>query len=163
MPGADARTLPAVTSSTPNDAAPVPVDLRDYVRFDAGAATRVRVFATDVLTVDLWCVEPQQATGVLLYEDADVAYTVVGGRSWFVTDQGEIGLDALGALLVRAGTAHGIDNRAPDPLIVLASASPPDGPAGVVDEPASSDALAVRPPDDEMGVLAKVRARLRGA
>jgi mannose-6-phosphate isomerase-like protein (cupin superfamily) len=54
-----------------------------------------------------------------------VAYTVVGGRSWFVTDVGEVGLDPLGAMLVPAGVVHGIDNRAPDPLIVVAVSSPP--------------------------------------
>jgi mannose-6-phosphate isomerase-like protein (cupin superfamily) len=49
----------------------------------------------------------------------------VGGRSWFVTDDGEVGLDPLGAMLVPAGVVHGIDNRAPDPLIVVAISSPP--------------------------------------
>lgn len=117
-----------------------PVDLRDYVRFRLDAATRVRVFATDVLTVDLWCLEPQQATAVLRYEDVDVAYTVVGGRAWFVTDEGEVGLDALGALLVPAGTAHGIDNHGVDPLVVLATASPPDVAVGdLVTDPPHSD------------------------
>lgn len=117
---------PRPAPDPPAGASVRPVDLRDYVRFDEAAATRVRVFATDVLTVDLWCIEPRQATHVLQYADVDVSYTVVGGRAWFVTDQGEVGLDALGALLVPAGVAHGIDNRAPDPLVVLAAASPPD-------------------------------------
>jgi quercetin dioxygenase-like cupin family protein len=102
-----------------------PVDLRDYVDFEQGEATRVRVFASGHLALDLWCVEPQQATPVLHHPDRDVAYTVVGGRSWFVTDDGEIGLDPLGAMLVPAGVVHGIDNRAPDPLIVVAVSSPP--------------------------------------
>lgn len=105
----------------------VPVDLRDYVDFSPDAARRVRVFATPRLAVDLWCIEPRQATPVLHRPGHDVTYTVLGGRSWFVTDDGEVGLDALGALLVPAGTVHGIDNRAPDPLIVLAVSSPPDG------------------------------------
>jgi quercetin dioxygenase-like cupin family protein len=117
-------------SSQPDDPAQRPtsvrpVDLRDYVDFEQGEATRVRVFASDHLALDLWCVEPQQATPVLHHPDRDVAYTVVGGRSWFVTDDGEIGLDPLGAMLVPAGVVHGIDNRAPDPLIVVAVSSPP--------------------------------------
>ena len=90
-----------------------PVDLRDYATFSPDAATRVRVFATDHLALDLWCIEPHQATGVLHLPDQDVAYTVIGGRSWFVTDEGEIGLDPMGAMLIRAGTVHGINNRAP--------------------------------------------------
>jgi mannose-6-phosphate isomerase-like protein (cupin superfamily) len=103
-----------------------PVDLRDWVRFDTGAAVHVRVMTSEMLALDLWCIEPQQATEALHLPDSDVTYTVLAGRSWFVTDEGEVGLDPLGSMLVPAGTAHGIDNRAPDPLIVLAVSSPPD-------------------------------------
>jgi quercetin dioxygenase-like cupin family protein len=119
-----------------------PVDLRDYVDFAQGAATRVRVFASGHLALDLWCVEPQQATPVLHLPDHDVAYTVVGGRSWFVTDDGEVGLDPLGAMLVPAGVVHGIDNRAPDPLIVVAVSSPPS--AETEDPPVAATGGAVR-------------------
>jgi oxalate decarboxylase/phosphoglucose isomerase-like protein (cupin superfamily) len=80
-----------------------------------------------------------------------VVYTVVGGRSWFVTDDGEIGLDPMGAMLVPAGTVHGIDNRAPDPLIVLASSSPPsDEP---VDPPVTTHRTAVRVEPEGAGRL----------
>ncbi|HSK23430.1 MAG TPA: hypothetical protein VK906_09655 [Egicoccus sp.] len=138
----------------------LPVDLRDYVRFDEQAATRVRVFATDHLALDVWCIEPQQATGVLHEPDRDITYTVVGGRSWFVTDQGEIGLDPMGAMLVPAGVVHGIDNRAPDPLIVLAMGSPP-GEAPVAD-PVSDDRQAVRYGDGSRGPLRRTLDRLLG-
>lgn len=152
----DTSPSPAAASGDP--AEPVPVDLRDYVRFD-GDATRVRVLRTDHLALDLWCVEPQRSTGVLHVADADVTYTVIGGRSWFVTDQGEIGLDPMGALLVPAGTVHGIDNRAPDPLIVVASQSPPgeERPAA----PVASDAAAVRD-DAQPGALARAWRSLLG-
>jgi len=129
-----------------------PVDLRDYVDFSQGAARRVRVFATGHLAQDLWCIEPQQSTGVLQYPDADVSYTVVGGRSWFVTEEGEVGLDPMGALLVPAGTVHGIDNRGADPLIVAAAMSPPD--ARTEDAPVSVAALAVRD-DSQYGRLGR--------
>lgn len=130
----------------------VPVDLRDYVVFRTDAATRVRTLATDVLALDQWCIEPQQATGVLQYADADVAYTVLGGRSWFVTEQGEVGLDPLGSLLVPAGTVHGIDNRGSDPLIVIAAMAPPD--ALAVDDPTDAAGLAVRD-DSQYGRLGR--------
>lgn len=110
----------------PADLDVVPVDLRDYVDFGQDAARRIRVYATPSMALDLWCVEPQQSTGVLAYPDADTTYTVLGGRSWFVTEEGEVGLDPMGALLVRRGVHHGIDNRGTDPLIVLSSMSPPD-------------------------------------
>lgn len=101
----------------------------------------MRVQRTDHLAVDLWCLEPQQATTVLR-SDADITYTVLAGRSWFVTEDGDIGLDPLGGVMVPAGTAHGIDNRAPDPLIVMAVSSPP-GPEPVA-PPVADDASAVR-------------------
>lgn len=103
-----------------------PVDLRDYAAFDPDAARRVRVLASDVLTVDLWCLEPHQTTEALHYDEVDVAYTVLGGTGWFVTDEGEIGIGPLGAILIPAGVAHGIANRIVDPLVVLATGSPPD-------------------------------------
>jgi quercetin dioxygenase-like cupin family protein len=121
---------------------PIPVDLRDWVRFSTTEATRVRVLRTAHLAVDLWCIEPRQATEVVVLRDADVTYTVLAGRSWFATADGDIGLDPLGALLVPAGTPHGIDNRAPDPLIVMAVSSPPD--AIAPDEPVSDAGTAVR-------------------
>jgi quercetin dioxygenase-like cupin family protein len=137
---------------------PLPVDLRDWVRFSTSEATRVRVLRTSQLAVDLWCIEPQQATEVLTLPDADVTYTVLAGRSWFATAEGDIGLDPLGALLVPAGTAHGIDNRAPDPLIVLAVSSPPD--ATVPEAPVSDTATAVRPDPATSGGVRGVLGRI---
>ena len=119
-----------------------PVDLRDWVDFSPDAARRTRVFVTGQLAHDLWCIEPQQSTGVLQYPDADVTYTVIGGRSWFVTEQGEVGLDPMGALLVPAGVVHGIDNRGADPLIVAAVSAPPDD--GAEDAPVAEGGAAVR-------------------
>lgn len=147
-PGPDER----VTDAPP--AAEVrPVDLRDWVDFTTTEARRTRVFATPRLAHDLWCIEPQQSTGVLQYPDTDVTYTVIGGRSWFVTEQGEIGLDPMGALLVPAGVVHGIDNRGADPLIVAAVSAPPD--ASGVDDPVSAGGAAVR--DDEQHGRARRR------
>ncbi|MEX0869096.1 MAG: hypothetical protein WD011_05430 [Nitriliruptoraceae bacterium] len=141
------------TPTADDDARVVPVDLRDYVRFSEAAPCRVRVFATEDLALDLWCLEPQQSTGVLHYPAQDVTYTVIGGRSWFVTDDGEVGLDPLGAMLVRADTVHGIDNRAPDPLIVAASSAPPS--VEPVDAPVSSAAAAIRS-DADAGMFTRL-------
>jgi quercetin dioxygenase-like cupin family protein len=146
------------TDGTFDPATPLPVDLRDWVRFSTSEATRVRVLRTAQLAIDLWCIEPRQATDVLTLPEADVTYTVLAGRSWFATAEGDIGLDPLGALLVPAGTAHGIDNRAPDPLIVLAVSAPPDATAP---EPPVSDAgTAVRDDPAPGGGLRSVLGRI---
>lgn len=130
---------------------PVPVDTRDYVRFSPERATRVRVVHGDRVALDLWCLEPQQSTGVVQFPDSDVVYTVVAGRSWFVTERGDVGLDPLGALLVPAGTVHGIDNRGADPLILSQAMAPPDDMDPAV---ADGPAAAVRD-DSEHGGLAR--------
>jgi len=132
-----------------------PVDLRDYADFRRGEATRIRVFASASLALDLWCIEPGSATGVVHLADADIAYTVIGGRAWFVTDDGEVGLDPLGALLVPADTVHGIDNRLPDPLIVLAAVAPPGAQAAdpVTDDPEAIAAAVSWGTSDRAGVL----------
>jgi len=138
--------------------APLPVDLRDWVRFSTTEATRVRVLRTSHLAVDLWCIEPRQATDVLVLRGSDVTYTVLAGRSWFATAEGDIGLDPLGALLVPAGTLHGIDNRAPDPLIVMAVSSPPDEVAPEL--PVSDAGRAVRDDPSPGGGIRGVLARI---
>lgn len=145
-------------AATPTAA--LPVDLRDHVDFSPEAARRVRVVASSRLALDLWCLEPGQATPVLLHDAVDVTYTVLGGRSWFVTDEGEIGLDPLGAMLVPAGTAHGIDNRAPDPLIVVAVSSPPDAADTLVEVAAPGPA--VRRDPRGRGGLARTVGRILG-
>lgn len=114
-----------MSASTSSPAPVLPVDLRDYVDFDESRPRRIRVYATTAIALDLWCLQPRQSTPVLRYHTQDVTYSVIGGRSWFVTEAGEIGLDPMGSMLVPAGTHHGIDNRAPDPLIVLAASAPP--------------------------------------
>ncbi|MEX2324631.1 MAG: hypothetical protein WD576_02675 [Nitriliruptoraceae bacterium] len=146
------------TSSSPADVQPV--DLRDYVDFDDSRARRVRVYATPTIALDLWCLQPRQSTPVLHYDEQDVTYSVIGGRSWFVTEHGEIGLDAMGSMLVPAGTHHGIDNRAPDPLIVLAASAPPSAEPAAV--PVGHAAAAIRH-QPEPGLVRRLVDTILGA
>lgn len=153
--------------SPPPDATPEirlppvrPVDLRDYVRFVDGEATRVRVLAADRLALDLWCLQPQTATSPLHLPAEDVTYTVLAGRSWFVTDDGEVGLDPLGAMLVPAGVVHGIANRAADPLIVMATCAPPS--ADPEQEPVQRTDAAVHRDDGSPGLVRRSLDRLLG-
>lgn len=118
---------------------PTAVDLRDYVDFrEVGPATR-RVFATDVVAVDLTGFEPRQATEVRVFRTADAVYTVLGGRAWVVTDDAEVTLEPLQSVMIPAGVPHAVRNDAPDPLILQVVVSPPDDvprpPAGPAEPP----------------------------
>lgn len=139
---------------------PTAVDLRDYVEFlEAAPATR-RVFATDVVAVDVVGFEPQQVIDVRVFDTADTIYTVLGGRAWVVTDEAEVTLEPLQSVMVPAGVPHALRNDSPDPLILQAVSSPPDEapppPAGPATEP-SSRAGARR-----SGLLDRVRRVLGG-
>lgn len=105
---------------------PVAVDLRDYVEFDLDLPAGRRVLETDVLALDLICLEPQQTLAARTFETADAVYTVLGGTAWVVTDDAEVTLGALQAVMVPAGVSHGLRNTSPDPLILQVVTSPPD-------------------------------------
>ena len=105
---------------------PTAVDLRDYVAFDADRPAGRRAFATDVVAVDVVCLEPQQVVAARTFHDADAIYTVLGGTAWIVTDHHEVVLEALQAVMIPAGVPHGLRNTSPDPLIVQVVTSPPD-------------------------------------
>lgn len=102
-----------------------PADLRDHVAFHTEHAIRSRVFVTELLAVDMLCLEPGQVLGARTHEDSDAFYMVIGGRAWVVTDDGEVTLDPMQSVLVPAGTAHGIRNDSPDPLLLQAVSSLP--------------------------------------
>jgi mannose-6-phosphate isomerase-like protein (cupin superfamily) len=104
---------------------PVAVDLRDYVAFDQRRAVRSRIYETDLVAVDLLCLEPGQHLAARTHEDSDAVYTVIGGRAWVVTDDSEVALEALQAVLIPAGTPHGIRNDGTDPLMLQTVTSLP--------------------------------------
>lgn len=144
---------------------PTAVDLRDYVVFDLAGASGRRVFATDVVAVDLVCLEPGQAVEPRTFPGADAIYTVLGGRVWIVTDEAEVTLTALQSLLVPPAVPHALRNDSPDPLILQVVVSPPDeapdavlGPA--VDGAADGDADPSGP--SRAGLAARLRRTLGG-
>lgn len=111
-------------SARPEPGEPIAADLRDYVDFATQGASSRRVFSTDLLAVDVVCLDPGQHVGARELAEADVVYTVLGGRAWIVTPDAEAVLEPLQALLVPAGVTHGLRNDGADPLILQASASP---------------------------------------
>ncbi len=143
------------------DAGPTAVDLRDYVDFDLDAAVGRRVVTTDVVAVDLVCLEPGQVIDARTLGGADAIYTVLGGRVWVVTDEAEVTLDPLQAVVIPAGIPHGLRNDAPDPLILQVVVSPPDEMPGSVLGPAPAAERAT-PAADRPGLLDRVRKVLGG-
>lgn len=104
---------------------PVAVDLRDHVAFDPDRAVRSRVFETDLMAFDMLCLEPGQQLGARTHDDSDTVFVVVGGRAWVVTDDSEVALEPLQAVLIPAGTPHGVRNDSADPLLLQTVSSVP--------------------------------------
>lgn len=115
---------------------PVAMDLRDYVQFDIELPAGRRVVATDVLALDLICLEPQQTLSARTFHEADAVYTVLGGKAWVVTDTDEVTLAPLQAVMIPAGVPHGLRNSSADPLILQVVTSPPDDVPVLPDGPA---------------------------
>jgi quercetin dioxygenase-like cupin family protein len=146
-------------SESPSAYEPVAVDLRDYVVFELGEPVHRRVFATDVVAVDLVCLEPGQVVEARTFPTADAVYTVLGGRAWVVTDEAEVTLDPLQSVMVPAAIPHGLRNESPDPLILQVVVSPPDEvPADDGPPPAPPDA-----PQPKPSRLDRLRQALGGA
>ena len=116
---------------------PTAVDLRDYIVFDPAGPIQRRVFATDVVGVDLVCLEPKQSMSARAFPTADAVYTVLGGRAWVVTDEAEVTLEPLQSVMVPTTIWHGVRNDSPDPLILQVIVSPPDEVPAVSDPVAS--------------------------
>jgi mannose-6-phosphate isomerase-like protein (cupin superfamily) len=101
------------------------VDLRDFVAFDPDRAVRSRIFVTDLMAVDLLCLEPGQELGARTHEESDVVYAVIGGRAYVVTDDSEVALEPLQAVMIPAGVPHGVRNDSADPLLLQAISAVP--------------------------------------
>lgn len=133
------------TPPPPAHDAPRAVDLRDYVIFDLDGAAGRRVLATDVLAVDVVCLEPRQTVPARTFSGADVVYTVLGGVAWVVTDEAEVTLAALQAVVIPAGVPHALRNESSDPLILQVLVSPPDEVAAPSAPPEDASASQGRP------------------
>ena len=136
-------------------------DLRDYVDFDLDAAVGRRIFTTDVVAVDLVCLEPGQVIDARTLGGADAIYTVLGGRVWVVTDDAEVTLDPLQAVVIPAGIPHGLRNDGIDPLILQVVVSPPDEMPDSVLGPAPAALEAEE--DEASGARPRMRDRMRRA
>ena len=141
---------------------PTAVDLRDYVDFDLDAASGRRVFTTDVVAVDLVCLEPGQVIDARTLVTADAIYTVLGGRVWVVSDDTEVTLEPLQAVVVPAGVPHGLRNDGIDPLILQVVVSPPDEMPESVYGPVDGVRAEAQAVQDKPSLLDRMRRVLGG-
>lgn len=148
---------------------PVPVDLRHYVDFDLERPAATRVYATAGLALDLICLEPRQALPARTFEHSTVVYTVLGGRAWVVTDEAEVTLEPLQAVLVPPAVPHGVRNDSPDPLILQAVVGPPapsgdatDGQPSQVAPPRRAEQQGAGDRSARRGLLDRLRGALGG-
>ena len=139
---------------------PVAVDLRHYASFELDRPASRRVLRTDVLALDVVCLEPQQVVEARTFDDADALYVVLGGRAWVVTDDAEVTLDPLQAVLVPAGVPHGLRNPSPDPLILQLVTSPPDEVPALDAGPDPESTALVEAEASRPGVLSRLRRTL---
>jgi quercetin dioxygenase-like cupin family protein len=139
---------------------PTAVDLRDYVEFDLAGARGRRVFATDVVAIDLSCLEPGQVIAARTFDTADVIYTVLGGIAWVVTDEAEVTLQALQSVMIPAGNPHGVRNSSPDPLILQVVVSPPDEAPPTAFGPAAEPDPNLGKPRQRSSMLGRLRRGL---
>lgn len=122
----------------------IPVDLRDYTQVVSGQVSVVRVFATPNLSTEMWCVPPRVAGDVTHFAAQDSVLTVISGRCRVVTDDGIVLLDPLGAVLIQADTAFGVENASADPVVLLVQRAPGGG--ETTDPPVVQTNAAVIPP-----------------
>lgn len=149
---------PDMTADQPYE--PVAVDLRHFASFELDGPAARRVLRTDVVALDVVCLEPQQVLEARTFEDADAVYVVLGGRAWVVTDEAEVTLDPLQAVLVPAGVPHGVRNSSPDPLILQLVTSPPDEVPVLAIGPDEESVAMVRAEAERPGVLGRLRRAL---
>jgi len=121
-----------------------PVDLRDYTQVLSGQVSTTRVFATESLTTEVWCMPPRVAGEVTHFPVQDSVLTVISGRCRIVTDDGTVLLDPLGAVLIRADTMFGVENASADPVVLIVNRAP--GGDGPTDLPVVQTNAAVIPP-----------------
>jgi quercetin dioxygenase-like cupin family protein len=154
---------PTRTTTNADGFEPTAVDLRDYVDFDEGRPVDRRVFATDVVAIDLVCLEPGQVLEAREFATADAVYTVLGGIAWVVTDEAEVTLQALQAVIVPAGVVHGLRNASADPLILQVVVSPPDEVPAAARGPLADSGGRTSGSPDRPGLLDRLRRGLSGA
>ena len=94
-------------------------------RFSPEKGQKIGVFRTERSMTDLYCLLPGQIQTPHVHETSDKIYYVIEGRGHFKIGQEEREFSSGTAVLAPASSEHGVENRGPDPLVLLVVLAPP--------------------------------------
>lgn len=97
----------------------------DACRFSPEKMQKINLFATGELFLDLYCLEPGQKQKVHTHDDASKFYVVLEGHARFHIANETQDVGPGQAVLAPAGELHGVENQAPDRLVLLVGMAPP--------------------------------------
>ena len=101
------------------------IRIRDHVAYPPDKLAKVALATTPRAQLDLYCVAPGQAQKPHTHADQDKVYVVLEGEGRVSLGATEERLQAGEAVVAPAGTAHGLVNDGPAPLLVLVVVVPP--------------------------------------
>jgi len=100
-------------------------DVAARKRFSPEKGQKIGLFSTERSMADLHCLLPGQAQKPHIHETSDKLYYVIEGTGRFRIGQEERELSAGSAVLAPALVEHGVENRGPNPLVLLVVLAPP--------------------------------------
>jgi len=99
-------------------------DVTTHKEFSSGKMTKVKLFDTENLFCDLYCLKNGQSQKPHTHQGADKIYYVLEGRGTFLIGNEENLLQAGQIVLARSGIVHGVRNDYPDNLCILVLMAP---------------------------------------
>lgn len=100
-------------------------------RFDAQSLTKVSLFETERMFMDLYCLEPGQSQRRHAHAGADKVYVVLEGTARVQVGDEEFDVPPSHAVLAGAGVDHGLRNITGERVVVLVFMAPnPNRPSG---------------------------------
>lgn len=100
-------------------------DVHASFRFSPEKMQKVKLFGTDELFLDLYCLEPGQSQKVHTHDHSSKVYVVLEGTARFHVggDTEDVGPDR--AVLAPRGEPHGVENASSARVVLLVGMAPP--------------------------------------
>ena len=99
-------------------------DVKKIKEFSEEKMKKVKLFDTENLFCDLYCLKPAQFQKIHTHQGADKVYFVLEGVGNFYIGDGQRRLKNGTALLAPAGVMHGVVNDSTSELIILVFMAP---------------------------------------